>query len=57
MVRLLKSVGYVDRLTAKRLQTGPKELFEGLHGDQISSIVYTVHKRLAKIMNTVHINT
>jgi hypothetical protein len=27
-----------------------------LCGGQISSIVYTVHKRIAKIMNAVHIN-
>jgi hypothetical protein len=30
---------------------------EGLRGGPISSIVYSVHKRIAKIMNAVHINT
>jgi hypothetical protein len=27
-----------------------------LHGEPIRSIVYTVHKRIAKIMDSVHIN-
>jgi hypothetical protein len=60
----MKSMGDVDTLTGKndfdRVQTGSngfKKWGEGLHGDLISSIVYTVHKRIAKIMNTVHINT
>jgi len=54
MIRLLE-MKWCDRL--KGLETGPKKLFEDLRGDPISSIVYTVHKRITKIMNTVHINT
>jgi hypothetical protein len=53
MIRLLE-MKWCDRL--KALKTGLKKLFGGLHGDLISSIVYTVHKRITKIMNTVHIN-
>jgi hypothetical protein len=57
MVRLLESVGYVDRLTGKKASNESKKRYEALRGDPISSIVYTVHKRITKIMNTVHINT